>query len=58
MRHRIAHEYTHIDIDIVWRAATDYVPELLKAISAYLDSAGVGPNGAGPAGPYPNAPTS
>src|SRR4051794_36665300 len=29
MRHRIAHEYADIDLDIVWRVASDYVPEML-----------------------------
>jgi uncharacterized protein with HEPN domain len=58
MRHRIAHEYADIDLDIVWRVATDYVPEMLTAISTYLDNAGVGSDGAKGAGPDPNAPKS
>ena len=58
MRHRIAHEYAEIDLDIVWRVATVYVPELLPAITTYLNDAGVGPDSVGSIAPDSNAPKS
>jgi uncharacterized protein with HEPN domain len=60
MRHRIAHEYSEIDQDVVWRVATVYVPELLEAITSFLATCGI--DLSDPAGPSssadPNAPKS
>jgi uncharacterized protein with HEPN domain len=60
MRHRIAHEYSEIDHDVVWRVATVYVPELLQAVTQYLDAAGVQSTDAAPPDldPDENAPKS
>jgi uncharacterized protein with HEPN domain len=34
MRNRIAHGYNELDFDMVWRAAKEDVPELLKAVGS------------------------
>jgi uncharacterized protein with HEPN domain len=32
MRHRIVHDYTRINLDVVWKSATDHVPRLIAAL--------------------------
>jgi len=34
MRHRIVHDYLHIDADILWEVVTRNIPELVKLLSA------------------------
>lgn len=49
MRHRIAHDYNEIDLDIVWRVATLYVPELLQVLTDFLSREGLMPPDGGAA---------
>lgn len=37
MRHRIVHNYTDIDFDIVWDVITESIPELVPAVERILD---------------------
>jgi uncharacterized protein with HEPN domain len=39
MRHRIVHDYRHIDLDIVWRTVTERVPDLTRQLEAMLQDA-------------------
>jgi len=39
MRNIIAHEYGHIDYEIVWRAATTSVPVLVPVLASLVDEA-------------------
>jgi uncharacterized protein with HEPN domain len=32
MRHRIVHDYMRINLDVVWKSATDHVPRLIAAL--------------------------
>jgi uncharacterized protein with HEPN domain len=34
MRHRIVHDYVHINNDTVWETVTDDLPELIKLLEA------------------------
>jgi len=36
MRHHLVHEYTKIDLDAVWKAATESVPDLIVALESIL----------------------
>lgn len=36
MRHHLVHEYTKIDLDAVWQAATVSIPELIAALETIL----------------------
>ena len=36
MRHHLVHEYTKIDLDAVWKAATESVPALIEALESIL----------------------
>lgn len=36
MRHRIVHEYTHLDLDTVWGTVTQDVPRLIPQLEAIL----------------------
>jgi len=36
MRHHLVHEYTRIDLDAVWQAATESVPALIDALESIL----------------------
>lgn len=36
MRDKLIHDYTGVDLDIVWESATKFVPELLKNIEEIL----------------------
>lgn len=38
LRNRIRHEYFGIDYQIIWRIATDYLPDNLKQINHILNS--------------------
>ena len=38
MRSKIVHDYTHIDYDEVWRAATEDLPILIEALSKFVPS--------------------
>ena len=40
MRNRLAHEYPHIDDDIIWTLIVDAVPELLAALRKLSETAG------------------
>lgn len=39
MRNIIAHEYGHIDYEILWRAATDGVPALIPLLDGLVEEA-------------------
>lgn len=39
MRNIIAHEYGHIDYEVVWRAATTSVPALIPVLDKLVDEA-------------------
>ena len=39
MRHHLMHDYTKIDLDVVWQAATESVPDLIAALETVLPSA-------------------
>jgi len=39
MRHRLVHEYTKIDLDAVWQAATESVPALIEVLESILPAA-------------------
>jgi uncharacterized protein with HEPN domain len=32
MRHKLIHDYFEIDLDVVWRAAKDDAPELIRLL--------------------------
>ncbi len=34
MRHRIVHDYTQVDVDIVWQTCTADIPELIPRLGA------------------------
>lgn len=36
MRHRLVHDYLHVDLDRVWEAATDGVSELIPKLEAIV----------------------
>lgn len=36
MRHRVVHDYIHINLDVVWRAATSDVPLLIASLRRLL----------------------
>lgn len=36
MRHRIVHDYMHVDEDILWQVVTKDLPELLPLLEAIL----------------------
>ena len=38
-RHILAHEYDEVDNDIVWRIATDHIPELIRHLRPLLPPA-------------------
>jgi len=38
MRHKIVHDYTRIDLNEVWRTATEDVPTLIDALSKFMPS--------------------
>ena len=38
MRHKIVHEYKRIDLDEVWRTATEDVPKLIATLSQFMPS--------------------
>jgi len=38
LRNRISHEYFGIDYQIIWRIATDYLPENLEQINKILET--------------------
>jgi uncharacterized protein with HEPN domain len=40
MRHRLVHAYFDINLDILWRTATDDVPALLRVLEDSLSGAG------------------
>ncbi|HVE71930.1 MAG TPA: DUF86 domain-containing protein [Thermoanaerobaculia bacterium] len=35
MRHRIVHDYTNIDLDVVWETATERLPDLIAALEKF-----------------------
>jgi uncharacterized protein with HEPN domain len=37
MRHRIVHDYTRIDLDVVWLVATQKIPELILLLAPTVD---------------------
>lgn len=39
MRNRLIHAYSNIDLDIVWRAATEEIPAVLPALESMLPKA-------------------
>ena len=36
MRHRVVHDDLHVNLDVVWRAATDDIPKLLAVLRREL----------------------
>ncbi|HEX5011692.1 MAG TPA: HepT-like ribonuclease domain-containing protein [Planctomycetota bacterium] len=36
MRHGVVHDYLHVNLDVVWRAATTDVPELILVLRRLL----------------------
>jgi uncharacterized protein with HEPN domain len=41
MRNRLAHEYDNIDLDTIWDAADNHVPELSRRVSEVLVGQGI-----------------
>lgn len=37
MRHRLIHDYFEVDIDLVWKTATEHVPEIRPKILVLLE---------------------
>lgn len=37
MRHRLVHDYMHLDFDIIWQTAQRDLPPLIKALQETLD---------------------
>lgn len=37
MRDKLIHDYTGVDLDIVWKTATKFVPELKKEIEKIIE---------------------
>ena len=38
MRHRLVHVYYALDLDIIWRTATDYIPPLIAQLERLSNS--------------------
>jgi uncharacterized protein with HEPN domain len=36
MRHRLVHEYTKVDLDIVWKVVQIHIPELLRLLAPLI----------------------
>jgi uncharacterized protein with HEPN domain len=36
MRHKLVHDYMHVDLDVVWTAATARIPELIEALATFV----------------------
>ena len=37
LRHKLIHDYFEVDLDVVWRTATDNVPEVARFLRSALD---------------------
>ncbi len=37
MRHRLVHVYYAIDLDVIWRTTTEYIPPLIKDLERLLE---------------------
>ena len=35
MRHRIVHDYTNVDLDVVWTVVTERLPHLISALEKF-----------------------
>jgi uncharacterized protein with HEPN domain len=37
MRHRMVHEYSHVDFDVVWQTAGEDIPQLIAIMAPLVD---------------------
>ena len=41
MRHRIVHDYQDIKLEVIWRVATEHVPEMIVLLTRFLSARGI-----------------